>query len=108
PTSKPGAVAPAETAVPEFANRVWKVAKGSAGDTGAFYVFLSDGSMLIASRRRTPSLGTRHYSGDGLTMGEERFPHPATVLQATPDTLHVRIVSSGEPLEMTFVPGTGK
>ena len=108
PTSKPGAVAPADTAVPEFANRVWKVAKGSAGDTGAFYVFLSDGSLLIASPHGTPSIGSWHYSGEVLTMVEEGLPHPATVLQATPDTLHVRIVSSGEPLEMTFVPGTRK
>ena len=106
--NKSGAVAPAETAVPEFANRVWKVAKRSAGDPGTFYVFLSDGSMLIASPHGTPSLGSWHYSGEVLTMVEEGLPRPATVLQATLDTLAIRIVGSGEPVEMTFVPGTGK
>ena len=94
--------------MPEFANRVWKVAKGSAGDPGTFYVFLSDGSMLIASPHGTPSLASWHYSGEVLTMVEEGLPHPATVLQSTPDTLAIRIVGSGEPVEMTFVPGTGK
>jgi hypothetical protein len=106
PSSKPGALA--ETAVPEFANRVWKVAKGSTGDPGTYYVFLSDGSMLIASPHGTPSLASWHYSGEVLTMVEEGLPHPATVLQSTPDTLAIRIVGSGEPVEMTFVPGSEK
>ena len=104
--SRPGS--PAETAVPEFANRIWKVAKGSAGDPGTFYVFLSDGSMLITSPHGTPSLGSWHYSGEVLTMVEEGLPHPATVLQSTADTLGIRISSSGEPVELTFVPGTAQ
>ena len=94
--------------VPDFANRVWKVAKGSAGDPGTFYVFLSDGSMLITSPHGTPALGSWHYSGEVLTLVEEGLPHQATVLQATPDTLSIRFAGSGEPLAMTFVPGTGK
>jgi hypothetical protein len=105
---KPAGGAPAETAVPEFANRTWKVAKGSAGDPGTFYVFLSDGSMLITSPHGTPSLGSWHYSGEVLTMVEEGLPHPATVLQSTADTLGIRISSSGEPVELTFVPGTAQ
>jgi hypothetical protein len=94
--------------VPDFANRVWKVAKGSAGDPGTFYVFLSDGSMLIASPHGTPALGGWHYSGEVLTLVEEGLPHQATVLQATPDTLAIRIAGPGQPVAMTFVPGTGK
>src|SRR5436853_5427487 len=71
-TAAPSATAGgrAEGGVPEFANRVWKVAKGSEGDPGTFYVFLSDGSMLISSPHGTPSLGSWHYSGDVLTMVE--------------------------------------
>ena len=94
--------------VPDFANRVWKVAKGSAGDPGTYYVFLSDGSMLIASAHGTPALGSWHYSGEVLTLVEEGLPHQATVLQATPDTLAIRMAGPGQPVAITFVPGTGK
>ena len=94
--------------VPDFANRIWKVAKGSAGDPGTFYVFLSDGSMLITSPHGTPALGSWHYSGEVLTLVEEGLPHQAIVLQATPDTLAIRIAGSGEPVAMTFVPGIGR
>jgi hypothetical protein len=93
--------------VPDFANRIWKVAKGSAGDPGTFYVFLSDGSMLITSPHGTPALGSWHYSGEVLTLVEEGLPHQATVLQATLDTLAIRIAGSGQPVAMTFVPATG-
>jgi hypothetical protein len=94
--------------LPDFANRIWKVAKGSEGDPGTFYVFLSDGSMLITSPHGTPALGSWHYSGEVLTLVEEGLPHQATVLQATPETLAIRIAGPGQPVAMTFVPGTGK
>ena len=98
----------AEAAVPQFANRVWKVAKGSEGDPGTFYVFLSDGSLLITSPHGTPSLGTWHYSGDVLTMVEEGLPHQATVLRSTLDTFAIRIAGPGQPVLLTFVPGASK
>jgi hypothetical protein len=97
-----------EGAVPDFANRVWKVAKGSEGDPGTFYVFLSDGSMLITSPHGTPSLGTWHYSGEVLTMVEEGLPHQATVLRSTPDTFAISVAGSGPPVVLTFVPGAAK
>jgi hypothetical protein len=97
-----------EAAVPDFANRVWKVARGSEGDPGTFYVFLSDGSMLITSPHGTPSLGTWHYSGDVLTMVEEGLPHQATVLRSTLDTFAIRVAGPGQPVLLTFVPGAAK
>jgi hypothetical protein len=98
----------AEAAVPVFANRVWKVAKGSRGDAGTFYVFLSDGSLLITSPHKTPSLGAWHYSGDVLTMVEEGLPHQATVLRSTLDTFAISVAGSGQPVLLTFVPGKAK
>jgi hypothetical protein len=50
-TARPAAGA---AAAPDFANRIWKVADGSAGDPGTYYVFLSDGSMLVTSPHGTP------------------------------------------------------
>ena len=98
----------AEAAVPLFANRVWKVAKGSQGDPGTFYVFLSDGSLLITSPHGTPSLSTWHYSGDVLTMVEEGLPHQATILRSTLDTFAISVAGPGQPVLLTFVPGTAK
>jgi hypothetical protein len=103
--AKPGR---AEAAVPDFANRVWKVAKGSEGDPGTLYVFLADGSLLITSPHGTPSLGTWHYSGEVLTMVEQGLPHQATVLRFTPDTFAISIAGSGQPVVLTFVPGTAR
>jgi len=97
-----------QAAEPEFVNRVWKVAKGSEGDPGTFYVFLSDGSLLVTSPHGKPSLGTWHYSGEVLTMVEEGLPHQATVLRSTPDTFAVSVAGSGQPVLLTFVPGAAK
>jgi hypothetical protein len=99
---------PTEAAVPDFANRVWKVARGSQGDPGTFYVFLADGSLLISSPHGTPSLGSWHYSGEVLTMVEEGLPHQATVLRFTPDTFAISVAGSGQPVVLTFVPGAAR
>jgi hypothetical protein len=104
----PAAGGRAEAAAPQFADRIWKVAKGSEGDPGTFYVFLSDGSMLITSPHGTPSLGSWHYSGDLLTMVEEGLPHQATILRSTLDTFAIRMSGPGQPVLLTFVPGTRK
>jgi hypothetical protein len=101
-------VRPTEAAVPDFANRVWKVARGSQGDPGTFYVFLADGSLLISSPHGTPSLGSWHYSGEVLTMVEEGLPHQATVLRFTPDTFAISVAGSGQPVVLTFVPGAAR
>ncbi|HET7470905.1 MAG TPA: hypothetical protein VFJ81_14575 [Gemmatimonadales bacterium] len=105
PPPKSGA---ADATAPDFANRVWKVAKGSEGDPGTFYVFLSDGSLLVTSPHGTPALGTWHYSGEVLTMVEQGLPHQATVLRSTPDTFALSVAGSGQPVVLTFVPGTAK
>lgn len=105
----PAATGGAEQAAgPEFANRIWKVAKGSEGDPGTFYVFLSDGSLLVTSPHGKPSLGTWHYSGEVLTMVEEGLPHQATILRSTPDTFALSVAGSGQPVLLTFVPGAAK
>lgn len=108
PSAPPPAAKTAAPAVPEFANRIWKVAKGSSGDPGTFYIFLSDGSMLITSPHGTPSVGSWHYSGELLTLVEEGLPHQGTILQSTPDTLALRLSGPGQPVALTFVSGAGK
>ena len=94
----------AETAVapPAFADRVWRVAHSTAGNPGDYYVFLSDGSFLIASAHGTPSLGSWRGSGDSITVVEEGRPYPTAVLRLTADTFAIRLTSPGAPVDITF------
>ena len=89
---------------PAFANRVWKVAKSSAGDPGTLYVFLGDGTLLITSAHGTPSLGRWEKRGDGLTVVEEGIRYPTDVLAMTADTFSIRMHSPGEPVTLVLVP----
>jgi hypothetical protein len=98
--------ASASPAVSAISDKIWKVVKSSAGDSGTYYVFLADGSMLITSAHGKPAIGRWRYSGEVLTLVEEGLPHPATLLQATPDTLAIRIAGPGQPVSITFVPAT--
>ena len=91
--------APAE---PAFANLVWKVASGA--ETGAFYVFLGDGTLLMASAHGTPALGRWSHAGsDSLTLVEEGIAHPAAILRLDERELALRIFSPGPPVELTLV-----
>jgi hypothetical protein len=96
------------SSVPTIANKIWKVAQSSAGDSASYYVFLGDGTMLVTSKHGTPAIGSWHLSGEVLTMVEEGIPHSAIVLQATPDTLAIRIAGPGQPVQITFVPVTAR
>ena len=85
---------------PALANKVWRVASGS--DTGAYYVFLSDGTLLIASNHGTPSLGRWSQAGDTVTLVEEGIAHPAAVLEQSDEALAIRLSGRGEPLDLHF------
>lgn len=92
-----------EVPPPAFANTVWRVAAPSGIEAGALYVFLSDGSLLIASDHGTPSLGRWRSDGDTLTLVEEGIPHAAAILRRTADSLSIRFPGPGDPLLVTFV-----
>lgn len=105
-TSAPAPSSAAVTdTVPGFANTVWKVARSTAGDPGALYVFLSDGTLLIASAHGTPALGQWRQSGDSLTMIEDGLRHPVTVRSQSADSFDITMMSPGDPVEIHFVPG---
>jgi len=104
PAAGDAAAAPsADTAAaPAFADLIWRVAHSTGGNTGDYYVFLSDGSLLIASAHGTPSLGSWRGSGDHLTVVEEGRPYPATIRALTADTFAIRLTSPGAPVDLTF------
>jgi hypothetical protein len=101
----PPAIAPAADTVPAFANRIWRVARSTAGDPGAYYLFLGDGSMLIASAHGTPAVGRWRMAGDTLTLIEEGIAHPGSVRGLSADSFAIRLTSPGDPVDLTFVPG---
>jgi hypothetical protein len=108
-TSKPAP--PASPAVEDpptsFVNKVWKVSQSSGVQPGQLYVFLSEGTLVIASTNGTPALGKWTFDGDSLTMIEEGIPHPVEVLNLTRDEFKISVRSPGPPVEMTLVPALG-
>lgn len=94
---------PTMDTTPALANKVWRRASGS--DSGAYYVFLSDGTLLIASNHGTPSLGRWSQAGDTVTLVEEGIAHPAAVLEQSDEALAIRFSGRGEPLELIFTRG---
>jgi hypothetical protein len=90
--------------LPAFANRAWKVAASSGVERGTLYVFLGDGTLLIASAHGTPALGRWEPREDGLTLVEEGIRYPVDILAQAADSFRIRVHSPGEPLTISFVP----
>jgi hypothetical protein len=107
-----GAVPPATTRAPApkptFVNKVWRVASSSSIEPGMLYVFLSDGTLVIASPHGTPSLGSWKPAGDGLTMVEEGIPYKVDVLKLSADEFRIMINNPGNAVEIAFVPAGGE
>lgn len=92
------------TAPATFVNRVWKVGSSNAVAPGQLYVFLSEGTLVIASTTGTPALGTWAQSGDSLTMVEEGISYPVDVLKLDANEFVIRMNSPGTPVDITLVP----
>lgn len=87
-----------------FVDRVWKVQTSSSVSPGTLYVFLSDGTLVIASRNGKPAFGTWTFENGKLTMVEESLSYPVEVVALEPNEFRVRIHNPGEPVDITFVP----
>lgn len=92
------AIAPA----PTFVNRVWRVVESSGAEPGALRVFLSDGTLVMASSTSRPSLGAWARDDEGLTITEEGIDYPADILRLEDDAFHIRINGPGEPVVLEF------
>lgn len=71
---------------------------------GELRVFLSDGTLLMASAHGTPALGTWHYRDGRLTITEEGLKYAVDILELNERKFHIRIHSSGEPIDIVFEP----
>ncbi len=93
-----------EPAAPTFINKVWRVQTSNAVAAGHLYVFLSEGTLAIASRNSTAVLGKWTQQDGRLTMIEEGIPYPVEVLELTHDRFKIRMHNPGEPVVITFIP----
>ncbi len=89
---------------PGFVNRVWSVASSSSVAPGTLYVFLSEGTLLVASPHGKPALGTWKYEGGALTMVEEGRPYRTDILKLSAEEFRIRSNNPGEPVEIGLVP----
>lgn len=87
-----------------FVNRVWKVAESASVAPGHLYVFLSEGTLVVAFPNGKPALGTWSGEGGALTMVEEGIPYKVDILGLSRTEFRIRIYNPGEPVEIRFVP----
>lgn len=90
---------------PGFTNRVWSVSRSTSVEPGTLYVFLEEGTLIVASPHGKPSLGTWKKEKKGeLTMVEEGIPYRTEILALTPEEMTLRSHNPGEPVDITLVP----
>ena len=114
PSAAPAPVGPAASATtpvsaqpaakPGFVNRVWTVESSTAVAPGTLYVFLSEGTLVIASPNAKPMLGSWKKSGDGLVMVEESISYPTDILKLDGSSFVIRSHNPGTPVDISLVP----
>jgi len=102
----PAAVSPAATPA-TFVNRVWEVAESSAVAPGHLYIFLSEGTLVVASPTGTPSLGRWSRAGEGLTMIEDGISYATDIVALSADEFRIRSHNPGTPVDIRLVPTAG-
>lgn len=103
------AAAPASQAAPpaapaSFVNKVWSIAESEQVAPGALRVFLSDGTLVMASTTGTPAFGTWRYADSRLTITEEGLEYAVDILELTPETFRIRMNGPGDPVVIRFAP----
>jgi len=97
---------PCKPAAP-FIDRVWRVRESSAVAPGTLYIFLSDGTLMIAADKQTPSFGRWTYQQGALTMIEESVAYPTDILTLNDKEFTIRSHNPGEAVLITLVPVVG-
>jgi heat shock protein HslJ/uncharacterized membrane protein len=97
-------VAPPAAETTSFVNRVWTVAESKQVEPGALRVFLSDGTLVMASPNSTPAFGQWRSEDGRLTITEEGRDYPTDILALSERAFRIRINGPGEPVEILFEP----
>lgn len=75
----------------KLVNKVWAVADSPGGPSGDLYVFLSEGTLVIASAEAArPIVGRWSWDGHRLTMTETSMPYTAEILSLTDSEFRLR------------------
>lgn len=100
-------LAPAAREAPSgFVNRVWIVKESSSIPPGGLYVFLGEGTLVMASPHATPAFGKWTYENGTLTMIEEGIPYRTEILSLTAGEFRIRSHNPGEPVDIVLVPAS--
>ena len=87
-----------------FVNRVWVAVESKQVQPGELRVFLSDGTLVMASPHSKPAFGQWRSEGGQLTITEEGRNYPTEILALGEDAFRIRINGPGEPVEILFAP----
>lgn len=87
-----------------FVNRVWVVAESEQVAPGELRVFLSEGTLIMASPHATPALGTWRLHDGQLTITEEGREYKVEMLELSENAFRLRIHGPGEPVDIRFKP----
>jgi hypothetical protein len=103
PTATPVPTALAAAPV-GFVNRVWRVDRSSGVERDMLYVFLSGGTLVMASPHGKPAFGTWKAERGKLTMVEEGLPYEVDILKLDADGFTIRSNNPGEAVTIEMVP----
>ncbi len=87
-----------------FVDKVWRVVAPSDIAVGALYVFLSDGTLVIASPDAQPLVGTWSFADGVFTMVEEGIAYRVDVVGLSADGFMIRSRNPGPPVLIRMVP----
>lgn len=87
-----------------FVNKVWQIKTSNSIEPGMLYVFLSDGTLVMASPSSQPSLGRWTRTEKGLNLIEEGITYPTEILSLKRDEFRIRSLNPGEPVELQLAP----
>jgi hypothetical protein len=93
----------ARTSEPSFEDRVWTVAESDNVAKGTLYVFLSEGTLVIASPRGKPMLGSWRHDGERLVMVEDSIAYATDILHLDEKEFRIRSNNPGSPVEIRLV-----
>jgi hypothetical protein len=111
PTSAPPPAPPTdevEAAPPAFANRVWRITSPAGRAMGSFYLFLSDGTLVMTSCVETYRLAAWHLAApDRVTIVEDATTsYSADVRRLDPQRLELRLHLKSEIVDLGLEPAT--
>ncbi|QDD89499.1 hypothetical protein [Pseudomonas oryzihabitans] len=87
-----------------FVNKVWQIKTSNGIEPGMLYVFLSDGTLVMASPSSQPSLGRWARTEKGLNLIEEGITYPTEILSLKRDEFRIRSLNPGDPVELQLAP----